>query len=81
MGEMIIGKAIFPGTSTLNQIERIIELIGKPKPEDLEAIQAPLAEQVLASINTQKKKSFSQCFAQGAEDAIDFIRYGSPPIC
>lgn len=30
LGELIIGKPVFPGTSTLNQIERIIELIGKP---------------------------------------------------
>lgn len=30
LGEMINGKAIFPGTSTLNQIERVIEVIGKP---------------------------------------------------
>lgn len=44
LGEMIVGKAIFPGTSTLNQIERIIELIGRPKADELEAIQAPLAE-------------------------------------
>ena len=36
VGELIIGKAIFPGTSTLNQIERIIELLGKPKPEEVE---------------------------------------------
>ncbi|CAD8209008.1 unnamed protein product [Paramecium pentaurelia] len=74
VGEMIVGKAIFPGTSTLNQIERIIELCGRPKPEDLEAIQAPLAEQVLQSINTQKKKSFAQYFSAAPEDAIDFLR-------
>ena len=30
IGELVVGKAIFPGTSTLNQIERILELIGKP---------------------------------------------------
>jgi mitogen-activated protein kinase 15 len=30
-GELINKKAAFPGTSTLNQIERVIELIGKPK--------------------------------------------------
>ena len=35
LGELIIGKAIFPGTSTLNQIERVLELIGKPKDEDI----------------------------------------------
>lgn len=35
VGEMVVGKAIFAGNSTLNQIERIIELIGRPKTDDL----------------------------------------------
>lgn len=38
IGELIIGKAIFPGISTLNQIERIIELLGKPKNEEMESL-------------------------------------------
>jgi mitogen-activated protein kinase 15 len=40
LGELVNGKAIFPGTSTLNQIERIIQLLGKPTPSDIEAIQS-----------------------------------------
>ncbi|CAD8209274.1 unnamed protein product [Paramecium pentaurelia] len=75
LGEMIIGKAVFPGTSTINQIERIIELIGKPRQDELDALQAPLAEQVISSIANQKKKSIKQLFASGQDDdAIDFIR-------
>lgn len=31
LGELVNKKAIFPGTSTLNQIEKIMQLIGKPK--------------------------------------------------
>ena len=34
MGEMILGQPVFPGTSTLNQIQKIIELLGKPDVED-----------------------------------------------
>jgi mitogen-activated protein kinase 15 len=30
LGELIMGKAMFPGNSTLNQIERILEITGKP---------------------------------------------------
>jgi hypothetical protein len=30
---MCFGKAIFPGNSTLNQVERIMELLGKPTRE------------------------------------------------
>ena len=35
VGEIIIGKPVFPGTSTLNQIERICALLGKPKALDI----------------------------------------------
>ena len=37
LGELIIGKAIFPGKSTIGQVELILDLWGKPKPEDIEA--------------------------------------------
>lgn len=30
LGEMLRGKPLFPGTSTINQIERIMETIVKP---------------------------------------------------
>lgn len=30
LGELLIGKPLFPGTSTLNQLDRIIELTGRP---------------------------------------------------
>ncbi len=58
LGELIIGKAIFPGTSTLNQIERVLELTGKPKSEDIESIDSPVAWNILASVNVTKKRSF-----------------------
>lgn len=38
LGEMINGKAIFPGSSTLNQIERVIEVIGRPSNSELESV-------------------------------------------
>ena len=31
LGELFNNKAIFPGTSTLNTIEKVMELLGKPK--------------------------------------------------
>lgn len=58
IGELVVGKAIFPGTSTLNQIERVIELLGKPKEDDVESIESQLSWSILSSINVTKKKSF-----------------------
>ncbi|RYG47753.1 hypothetical protein EON67_08265, partial [archaeon] len=28
LGEMIVGKPIFPGNSTMNQLERVLEVTG-----------------------------------------------------
>lgn len=38
LGEMLTNKAIFPGTSTLNQVELIINLLGNPTDNDIESI-------------------------------------------
>ncbi|CAD8120099.1 unnamed protein product [Paramecium sonneborni] len=74
VGELILGRAIFPGTSSLNQIERIIELLGKPKADELESLESQLAGNILASINVSKKKSFAQFFIGASEEALDLIR-------
>lgn len=33
LGEMLLGKALFPGTSTINQVEKIMSAIPHPSPE------------------------------------------------
>jgi len=38
LGEMLIGKPMFPGTSTMNQIEKITELVGCPARERVKSI-------------------------------------------
>ena len=36
----MIGKPIFPGSSTLNQIERIISFTGKPSKQEIDSLNA-----------------------------------------
>jgi len=50
LGEIIIGKPIFPGTSTLNQIEKVIRCIGQPSSQDVAAINSTLAGSLLDSL-------------------------------
>jgi len=40
LGEMVSGKPILKGRSTMNQLERIVELTGKPTEEDVRSIVA-----------------------------------------
>mmetsp|Transcript_21560 Transcript_21560/g.18587 ORF Transcript_21560/g.18587 Transcript_21560/m.18587 type:complete len:89 (+) Transcript_21560:683-949(+) len=74
IGELIVGKPIFPGNSTLNQIERVLELIGKPKPEDAESINSQHTSAILSSVNLTKKRSFHNFFPGASEEAIDLLK-------
>lgn len=39
LGEMLTGKPIFPGNSTMNQLDRILEVTGRPSSDDVAAIR------------------------------------------
>lgn len=40
MGELLCGKPLFTGNSTMNQLEKIIQVIGKPNKKDIEDIRS-----------------------------------------
>lgn len=74
VGELIAGKPIFPGTSTLNQLDRIMELTGRPSPEDIESVQSSLAVTMLESLPPSRTRSFHSFFPAASDDALDLIR-------
>ena len=74
LGEMITGKPVFPGTSALNQIERIIELLNRPTKSDIEAIASPFAETMLESIPPMNHKILNEAFPTATVEIIDLIR-------
>ena len=41
---------MFPGTSTLNQLDRILEFTGRPSQDDIEATQNSLTSTMLDAI-------------------------------
>ncbi|XP_018649754.1 putative extracellular signal-regulated kinase 1/2 [Schistosoma mansoni] len=47
LGEMLLGKALFPGTSTINQIERIISVMERPTIQDIECLHSDYGRSVL----------------------------------
>ena len=49
-GEMLSGKPVFPGTSTLNQLEKICECIGRPTEEQIQSMRSPFAATMLDSL-------------------------------
>jgi mitogen-activated protein kinase 15 len=50
LAEMLLYKPIFPGNSTLNQLERILSFTGRPFKEDIAALESELATTMIDSI-------------------------------
>jgi mitogen-activated protein kinase 15 len=72
LAEMIIGKTLFPGTCTLNQLNLIVKLIGKPSKEDLDDIQGSLTG-LLDTIKSDSKRSFEIIFKSCPEELFDLL--------
>jgi mitogen-activated protein kinase 15 len=60
LGELLGGKPMFQGTSTLNQLDRICEVSGMPVSEDIEAVNSPFAATMSESIPVSQKK-YTEC--------------------
>jgi len=39
LGEMLIRRPLFPGTSNLDQLERVLSFTGRPKKKELESFE------------------------------------------
>jgi mitogen-activated protein kinase 15 len=74
LAELLLGKPVFPGTSTLNQLDRVMELIGRPSQEDIDAIDCPLAQTMLESLPPTKAKRLRDVFPTASDDALDLLR-------
>ena len=66
LGEMAIGRPVFPGTSALNQIERVIELTGRPEKEDIDSLNSSYAATMLEAIPATRPMSFVEVTARRA---------------
>ncbi|CAD2214154.1 mitogen-activated protein kinase [Angomonas deanei] len=58
LGELILGKPIFPGNSTVHQLELIISVTGEPSAADIAATNSQFAEAMLRDIRRARPKTF-----------------------
>merc|ERR1719181_2334446 len=73
-GEMLGGKPVFPGTSTLNQIEKVGEIAGAPSGDDVVALQSTYTWNML----DQMQFPNGEVGADGKRAQIPFNQH-SPP--
>lgn len=75
LAELLIGQPLFPGESTMNQLEKIINVCGDPTKdkETKKAIGSQFFETMLESVNKDDIKGFSQ-FENVDDDAQDLLK-------
>ncbi|GMH51433.1 hypothetical protein TL16_g10393 [Triparma laevis f. inornata] len=73
MAEMLSNRPLFQGNSTMNQLEKIIEVTGKPSGEDIEAIHSPFALTMLESIPPTRQTSLSEIFPGQSAEALELM--------
>lgn len=81
LAEMLVSKPIFPGASTINQLEKIMELTGSPDAETIAAI-SPYASKMIEQCTCSEEvyRGFKPAWAaswgkvaQVGEDALDLL--------
>jgi len=81
LGEMILGKPIFPGSTTMNQLEKIMELTGKPDASAIARVSqyaASLCEHVTGmpsadNDDAAKERWRRKLSADTSDDAINLL--------
>jgi len=72
-GELLGGKPMFPGTSTLSQINKVLEVTGKPSERDIKSLNSELAETMIENIVVKKTKSLKALYPKASEEEIDLL--------
>lgn len=74
VGELYAGKPLFPGTSTLDQMERVVSYTGPPSQSDIESMHSEFAETMIANLSySQPKINLAQKLPMADADTIDFV--------
>ncbi|NWH77244.1 MK15 kinase, partial [Piaya cayana] len=75
LGEMLLGKPLFPGTSTVNQLEQILRVIPTPSPEDVLALQSDYRASVINRICSRQQVTFEEILPSSTPlPALDLLK-------
>jgi mitogen-activated protein kinase 15 len=73
IGEMHLGKPMFRGKSTLDQIEKVFTVTGMPTKSDVEAIDSPHASKIIQTLPPIEKPDLRVLIPGAPDDALDLM--------
>lgn len=72
-GEMLVAKPLFPGSSTVNQVEKILSMLPCPTPDDIASITSGFGSNLLRNAPTIPKKMLPEVLKDAPTEAFDLI--------
>lgn len=73
IGEMHLGKPMFRGKSTLDQIEKVFTVTGMPTKSDIDAIDSPHASKIISALPPIEKPDLRTMIPNAPDDALDLM--------
>ncbi|XP_067554578.1 mitogen-activated protein kinase 11 isoform X1 [Pseudorca crassidens] len=73
MAELLQGKALFPGNDYIDQLKRIMEVVGTPSPEVLAKISSEHARTYIQSLPHMPQKDLRSIFRGANPLAVDLL--------
>jgi mitogen-activated protein kinase 15 len=75
LAELVSGRPLFPGSSAVDQLERIIAYTGMPSRADMDGLESDTAESMLSQIPTAASRAtLEERMGAAPPDAIDLVR-------
>jgi serine/threonine protein kinase len=72
IGEVVLGRPLFPGDSSVNQLIEIIRVLGSPTEVDIQAMNPNYTENGLPYV---KATPLSRVFRKGVGTSKDFLDF------
>ena len=75
VAELYAGRPLFPGTSTIDQMERVVAFTGPPSNSDIASMHSEFAETMIANLSyNQPRITLKQKLPNADETTLDFIK-------
>uniref|UniRef100_A0A8C7VCV4 mitogen-activated protein kinase n=1 Tax=Oncorhynchus mykiss TaxID=8022 RepID=A0A8C7VCV4_ONCMY len=74
MGELLKGKVLFPGNDYIDQLKRIMEVVGTPTPDLLQKISSEHAQKYIQSLPFMPQQDLEKIFRGANPMAVDLLK-------
>ena len=75
LAELVSGRPLFPGASTMDQLERIISYSGPPSQSDIDSMESSFTQTMLSNLTYSRPKMILEEKLSGAcPEAIDLVK-------